>query len=260
MQFASIIASRPSSSPTASARSRVPRRNRLLSGHMESASLQHLLPSSTHSRRTCSTFFSGAAAGATGAGGADVAQPPWVLRCATGGAPQPVLGGGAPQPPVLGGGAPQPPVASSGRERGGSRSRLLDRERDRRRLRDLSSRELPPYAEALRSMSSLDVSHASHALRQLSHGCVGAAQRSQMNPNQRLRLSLHAVKVQSGEHSQLAAVRHTRITGSFASTAKGEDKLARTRVAFIIRRSVTLPARLRSLLHAFLLQASKHKP
>mgnify|MGYP004210118479 CR=1 FL=1 len=163
MQSASIIASRPSSSPTASARSRVPRRNRLLSGHMESASLQHFLPSSTHSRRTCSTFFSGAAAGATGAGGADVAQPPWVLPCATGGAPQPVLGGGA----------PQPPVASSGRERGGARSRLVDRERERRRLRDLSSRELPPYAEALRwSMSSLDVSHASHTLRQLSHGCV----------------------------------------------------------------------------------------
>ena len=169
MQSASIIASRPSSSPTASARSRVPRRNRLLSGHMESASLQHFLPSSTHSRRTCSTFFSGAAAGATGAGGADVAQPPWVLPCATGGAPQPVLGGGAPQPPVLGGGAPQPPEASSGRERGGARSRLLDRERsrrrrergrererERRRSRRVSSREL----YALRSMSSLDVSHA----------------------------------------------------------------------------------------------------
>ena len=240
MQFASIIASRPSSSPTASARSRVPRRNRLLSGHMESASLQHFLPSSTHARRTCSTFFSGAAGRATtGASGADVAQPPWVLPCATGGAPQPVLGGGAPQPPVLGGGAPQPPVASSGRERGGSRSRLLDRERsrrrrergrererDRRRLRDLSSRELPPYAEALRSMSSLDVSHASHALRQLSHGCVGAAQRSQMNPNQRLSLSLHAVKVRSGEHSQLAAVRHTSITGSFAKT-RGTNSRAR---------------------------------
>ena len=119
----------------------------------------------------------------TGAGGADVAQPPWVLPCATGGAPQPVLGGGA----------PQPPVASSGRERGGSRSRLLDRERsrrrrergrerERRRLRDLSSRELPPYAGALRSMSSLDVSHASHTLRQLSHGCVSL--RSDINaPN-----------------------------------------------------------------------------
>ena len=170
MQSASIIASRPSSSPTASARSRVPERNRLLSGHMESASLQHFLPSSTHARRTCSTSFWGAAAGATGAGGADVAQPPWVLPCATGGAPQPVCACcGGPQP---GGGAPQPPVASSGRERGGSRSRLLGRERDLRRrrerederdrrlLRDLSSRELdiPPYG--LRSMSSLDVSHA----------------------------------------------------------------------------------------------------
>ena len=197
MQFASIIASRPSSSPTASARSRVPRRNRLLSGHMESASLQHLLPSSTHARRTCSTFFSGAAAGATGAGGADVAQPPWVLPCATGGAPQPVFACcGGPQPPVLGGGAPQPPVASSGLERGGARSRLLDRERsrrrrergrererERRRLRDLSSRELPPYAEALRSMSSLVVSHASHTLRQLSRGMRFAAQRFTNAPN-----------------------------------------------------------------------------
>ena len=140
--------------------------------------MQHFLPSSTHARRTCSTFFSGAAGRATtGASGADAAQPPWVLPCcATGGAPQPVLGGGAPQPPVLGGGAPQPPEASSGRERGGARSRLFDRERsrrrrdrgrerdrDRRRLRDLSSRELPPYAAALRSMSSLVVSHASHS-------------------------------------------------------------------------------------------------
>ena len=146
----------------------------MLSGHLGSAALQHL-SSRTHSRRTCSTSFLGAAGRATGASGADAAQPPWVLPCATGGAPQPVLGGGA----------PQPPVASSGRERSGARSRLLDRERerrrrergrererDRRRLRDLSSRELPPYAEALRSMSSLDVSHASHTLRQLSHGCV----------------------------------------------------------------------------------------
>ena len=159
MQSASIIASR--SSPTASARSRVPPRNRLLIGHMGSPSLQHL-PSSTHSRRTSSAFFLGSAGGATGASGADAAT------------------GGAPQPPLLGGGAPQPPVASSGRERGGSRSRLLGRERDlrrrreredereRRRFRGLSSRELdmPPYG--LRSMSSLDVSHASHTLRQLS--------------------------------------------------------------------------------------------
>ena len=167
MQSASIIASR--SSPTASARSRVPPRNRLLIGHMGSASLQHFLPSSTHSRRTCSTSYLGAAGGATGASGGGAAQPPWVL------------GGGAPQPPVFGGGAPQPPVASSGRERGGSRSRLLDREREReRRSRRLSSsREL----YALRSMRELDVSHASPTLRQLSHGCVVAAQRPTNSPN-----------------------------------------------------------------------------
>ena len=103
-----------------------------------------------------------------------------------GAAPQPVCACcGGPQP---GGGAPQPPVASSGLERGGSRSRLLGRERDRRRrrerederdrrlLRDLSSRELDIPAYGLRSMSSLDVSHASHTLRQLSHGMRFAAQ------------------------------------------------------------------------------------
>ena len=173
MQFASIIASRPSSSPTASARSRVPRRNRLLSGHMESASLQHFLPSSTHWRRTFSTSFLGAAAGATGAGGADVAQPPPVLPCcATGGAPQPVVGGG-----------PQPP------ERGGARSRLLDRERSRRRRERGREREARAAGrDAYRHAScmlcgpceSLDVSHASHTLRHLSHRSRFAAQRSQM--------------------------------------------------------------------------------
>ena len=185
----------------------------MLSGHLGSAALQHL-SSRTHSRTTCSTFFLGAAGRATGAsGGGDAAQPPW--DGAAGGAPQPVCACcGGPQP---GGGAPQPPVASSGLERGGSRSRLLGRERDRRRrrerederdrrlLRDLSSRELdiPPYG--LRSMSSLDVSHAFHTLRQLSRRmrCCCAATTNAPNLAQKA-----LVRACSAQHCALAVVRH----------------------------------------------------
>ena len=105
---------------------------------------------------------------------------------------------------------------------------------------------------------SLDVSHASHTLRQLSHGMRFAAQNYKCS-----QLALEA-QFYAGS----AKVQSTRAIASVETLAslaalkqklkKKRHKLTRTRAASLFVAYVTLPVWLQSLLHAFLLQ-SKYK-
>ena len=159
----------------------------------------------THSRRTSQLSSWAPPGGATGAsgGGAGPASLGAALR----------YGRRAPaaawrwSTPAL---APRPRRAIPrsrllGRERDSPpAARARGRRRDRRRLRDLSSRELdiPPYGLI---HESLVVSHASHTLRQQSHGCVSL--RSDHRCSQLAEgTDLHALCEE--QSSQLAAVRH----------------------------------------------------
>ena len=139
----------------------VPPRNRLLIGHMGSPSLQHL-PPSTHSRMTFNCLLG--CRGATGASGAArLGAGPLAL------APQPSCWRwSTPAASVLGPSAAvlaRDSSTASARAAGASAAASASAAAGRDAHRHASCMLCGPC-------ESLDVSHASHTLRQLSHGCV----------------------------------------------------------------------------------------